>query len=196
MDKTELRQQVISDRKLLSPQDKTLKSLSIGQRLMNLEAIKNARAVAAYLDFRGEVETRAFIQELLGANIKVYLPRLVQNGSQMTFYAIESIEALETHLISNHFGIREPNPERCPVADLEILDVVVTPGVAFSQSGYRLGYGGGYYDRFFATIDPSIKRIGICFDLQVLEKVPTESHDIPLNMIITESRCLKIASFV
>jgi len=89
-------------------------------------------------------------------------------------------------------GILEPDPEKCLLGDIHLISLVLTPGVVFSKDGYRIGYGGGYYDTFFTTISEDVARVGLAFDLQLVEiaDMPRESHDLPVHRIITESHIM------
>ena len=88
-------------------------------------------------------------------------------------------------LISGMYGIQEPSPEKRIKMNPEIIDLVIVPGIAFDRQGGRLGHGKGYYDRFLQFTRAF--RLGLAFDCQLLKTVPTESHDVPMNAILSES---------
>mgnify|MGYP003590435843 FL=1 len=95
-------------------------------------------------------------------------------------------------LIPGYKGIPEPDPQLAHARSLPAnsLEVVIIPGAVFDRRGYRLGYGGGYYDRFLALEAPQALRIGLAFDLQLVEHLPNEIHDIPMDILVTERQSL------
>lgn len=123
-----------------------------------------------------EVGTDAIIEELLAQGKRVYLPRV--EGDAIRFYRIRSLSGL----ILSAFGIREPQPIE-PI-DAKEAEVIVCPGLAFDKAGNRLGYGGGYYDRYLK--DCPAKRIGICFKEQLVEAIPCKENDVPMDAVITD----------
>jgi 5-formyltetrahydrofolate cyclo-ligase len=189
MDKKQLRQQVITARNALEVDQRITWSRQIQQKLLSMPSFKFARAIAGFVDFRNEVYMRPILQAVLNANIALMLPRISPDGSQMTFYQVNDL----THFTTSPLGIREPDPERCALADPNQLSLVLTPGVAFTKDGYRLGYGGGYYDRFFETISADVQRIGLAFELQIVPKVPHEAHDVRVHCVVTESAIYEVA---
>jgi 5-formyltetrahydrofolate cyclo-ligase len=111
-------------------------------------------------------------------------PATIPSERRLIPIALESFDDLTI----SSFGVREPKlTEGIPV---DSIDVVLLPGVAFDKQGFRLGYGGGYYDRFLPLLSPHTITIGVAYELQLLQQVPTEAHDIPLDLIVTESQIL------
>jgi 5-formyltetrahydrofolate cyclo-ligase len=89
------------------------------------------------------------------------------------------------------YGIKEPMEEYVRPTSSEQLDLIIVPAVAYDRRGYRIGYGGGYYDRFLSSLDKDIVTIGIAFDIQIVGEVPVQPFDIPVDMVITESGIIK-----
>lgn len=132
-----------------------------------------------YLSFSSEAKTDRLIEKLLSLGKKVYCPK-IENGE------MQAVEYGEDFSLSN-YGIREPIGENF----LGKIDVIVAPLLAVDRKGVRLGYGGGYYDRFIACHENS-KRVGWCYDFQIVEKdLPKEEWDRPLNGLITDKRTIK-----
>ncbi|MBS7527003.1 5-formyltetrahydrofolate cyclo-ligase [Fusibacter paucivorans] len=183
MDKKQLRQQMIKKRNTLDANTLSTYSLSIAQHLSNLVFFNTARAVAGFVDFRNEVQMEPILQHLLNKSTPLMLPRISDDGTQMHFYQVDSL----AHLVKSRLGIMEPDPQKCVLGDLSQLTLVLTPGVAFTRDGYRLGYGGGYYDRFFQSLGEDVLRIGLAFDLQIVQSIPVEPHDIRLHGYVTEN---------
>ena len=89
------------------------------------------------------------------------------------------------------YDIPEPSPDNYQEVTPNLLDLIITPAVAFDTDKYRIGYGAGYYDRFFASLKKDIIKIGVGFDEQLVQEVPREPHDIRLNYVLTDKRLLK-----
>jgi 5-formyltetrahydrofolate cyclo-ligase len=136
-----------------------------------------------YVAFRGEVDTYPIAGRLISDGKVVCLPRTDVSGQTITpaFW-----DGRQASLVRGAYGILEPSAEVEVFSPLEI-DMVLVPALAFDRSGYRLGYGGGYYDRFLPRCRPDALTAGVGFDWQVLDSVPHEPHDIPLKALITPS---------
>lgn len=126
-----------------------------------------------YSSFRTEVSTAQLMKELTAAGKRVCLPRIVGKEMLAVLYTGE--------LVLNRFGIMEP-----PSGEDEPCDVVIAPLLAVDREGFRLGYGGGFYDRYFAS-HPSALRVGLCYEGQLTERLPREQTDMPLFAAITET---------
>ncbi len=96
-------------------------------------------------------------------------------------------------LVLNRIGLREPVPTAPRVAPAE-LDAVLVPALAFDRRGHRLGRGGGFYDRFLGALPPRVTTIGIAFSVQLLNAIPTDPHDRPVDVIVTEDAVLRVAA--
>ena len=139
-----------------------------------LQAFANFSTFFVYYSFGSEADTRALINRLLAMGKLVFLPR-VEEGEMVP------VEYTGGQLEKGAFGICEP----CGQAYAGEIDVCVTPLLAVDRSGFRLGYGGGYYDRFFAA-HPQIIKAGIGFNLQITDKTFAEEHDVPLDCFVSE----------
>jgi 5-formyltetrahydrofolate cyclo-ligase len=193
MDKKQMRQQVISKRNALTTVEHTVASSLILEHLKNIPEFKFARAVAGFVAFRNEVATKEILEMILSKKIALFLPRINPSTRTMQFYHITDLR----QLIKNNMGILEPDPEKCVLGDIHHISLVLTPGVVFSKDGYRIGYGGGYYDRFFTTISEDVARVGLAFDLQIvdIDEMPRQPHDLPVHRIITESQIMECTHF-
>jgi 5-formyltetrahydrofolate cyclo-ligase len=146
-----------------------------------LPEVSGARAVMAFASFGGEIGTDPLLERLLADGHQVLLPYV--DGERLAAAEITSL----ADLVPGFRGIREP-ARREPVSG---AGAAVVPGVAFDESGGRLGYGGGFYDRFLATIDRSVPIVGICLDAQIVKAVPREVHDRTVDVIVTERRVIR-----
>ena len=175
MDKKVLRKQLIQARLDLDSETYASKSNFIVSKLKQQPEFIEARAIGIYVSFRHEVETISLIKEIINNKI-VCVPKI--SGKQMDFYQINSINELKT----SSFGILEPNNSH-PVTK-DNLDLLIVPMVGYDQSGNRLGYGGGYYDRYLSDYCGNV--IGLAFSFQEVANLPVEPFDLPIKKIINE----------
>jgi len=156
-------------------------SLKICERLFSLEEYRKASVIYAYMDCKNEVETGDIIRHALKTGKKVAMPKVL--GERIQFFYIRS---LEEDLEDGYFGIREPKEEHPACTEDALL---VMPGVAFDEGCHRVGYGGGFYDRFLQE-NPKLTTVALAFEFQVQKEVPFENFDIRPGKIITEKRVI------
>jgi len=142
--------------------------------------------IGSYLPFRNEFSTNLLNDELTRLGFKLSLPCVNENNSSMIFRSYNSNE----DLVSNTYGIMEPSEE----SDEVMPSIIIVPLVAFSLTGYRLGYGGGYYDRYIAKNleNKDFVTIGLGFSFQLYDELPYEKHDQKLDWILTEKYLYKV----
>ena len=178
--KKQIRTEILKRRSALSKDEVADKSRAICRKIVSCEQFVQAEIILLYLDFNHEVETGLIWEKAQKMGKHVAAPRLI--GSQMVFARIQS----EKDLIPGKWGIPEPK-KNCPVIrEHDSRTGVIMPGVAFDCSRNRIGYGGGYYDRYFAGYD-SVYKIAAAYDLQIVEQVPAEPFDLKPDCIVTES---------
>jgi len=158
-------------------------SSKIKEKLFSLLDFKSAETVLFYISYEGEVYTHDMIRESF-YNKNVIVP--VSNQKDLTL-VLSRLKTWEELSIGS-YRILEPKKEKIRNTNIEDIDLLIIPGVAFNEKGDRLGHGKGYYDKILNKTK-SLK-IGLAFEFQILEKIPTESHDVPVDMIITESRII------
>lgn len=180
--KAELRTKILNERKRILPEQRERWDAAILDRIKGLSFPGEEALVYCYVSVRGEAGTEALICWLRSLGIRVALPRVC--GKTMAFYVCNSPEELHP----GAYGIPEPGPN-CPPACEEQAPVIV-PGVAFSETFHRIGYGAGYYDRFFAK-EPLHPRIAICYDFQLLKDFAADPYDIPMHAIVTPSGIIR-----
>lgn len=175
-----LRRTVLTRRGRLSKEERAAASQTIAGLLMDLLA--EAPAVVAFASFGAEVSTDPIIDSLLKAGRTVLLPYV--DGTTLRATPVASLE----EVAPGYRGIREPI-HRAPV---EPAGAILVPGVAFDASGNRLGYGGGFYDSFLAASANARPRIGVCFDCQLVDGVPTGPADQPVEAVVTEAGVVRV----
>ena len=176
-EKKALRTRLRAMRKALSPQAQRLASRAVCERVLAFEAYKRAKVVMAYIACRGELDVSPVMDDILSSGRTLLLPRC-EEGGRLTARKIASLAALSP----GAYGVPEPG-EESPVALPETIDLILVPGVAFDRDFYRLGQGGGYYDRFLK--ETHAVRAGVCHSAALLDGVPREAHDMRMDAVIT-----------
>jgi 5-formyltetrahydrofolate cyclo-ligase len=180
-DKSSLRKYYLELLKKQAGIDREAKSQLIGNKLVELEAFKRAKTVLFYASLPGEVNTFAMITKAFELKKHICLPHVVENQRKMIPTLTKTLDGLENGI----YGIAQPRYDESLAVDLKDIDAVIVPGLAFDKANNRLGRGVGYYDRFLCQLSPHTATIGLAFDFQLLESLPTEEHDVPLSVIIT-----------
>ena len=181
MDKNLIRQKVLRQRRKLSPLKKSQAESLMLESLLNWKVFKKAGVIHTYISMPDEPNTRSIIEHCWSSGKKVAVPLVLPYTFDLVHTEIKSFDSL----ISGMYGIQEPSPERRIKMNPKIFDLVIVPGVAFDRQGGRLGHGKGYYDRFLEHTRAF--RLGLTFNFQLLETVPTELHDVTMNAILSES---------
>ncbi len=190
MNAPELRLKYKGLRDALDPQERARKTLEIAKRLAALEAFKAASQALFYVSTGSEVDTaplRSMAREL---GLSVSAPRSDTAAKRLVFYNLDSDLELEP----GPFGIPQPKPDSGRVTDLTNKSVVLVPGMVFDALGHRLGWGGGYYDRFLGGDGAGLVSVGLAFDIQISDNLPQQPHDVALRWIVTESRVIDCAA--
>ena len=184
--KKRLKTKVLSKRDRMKPVERAARSVAICENLLTRGHYQRAKTVAVFVTYRSEVNTLPIIQDLLHKKKTVAVPRITGKG-KMEFYIIKDPDA---DLIPGTYGIREPKHGLKKVKP-EDIDLLLTPGAVFDDRGYRIGYGGGFYDRYIPRLKEGTPTISLAFELQLVKMVPNESFDQKVNMIITEKRIIQ-----
>lgn len=188
IDKLELRRRLLTQRRSLDRPARERLSARIAQHVCDSAAFIESKSLAAYLPFANEVDALPVIEAAWRYGKTVAIPAVGETGN-MRFLRYDST----TPLRRNAFGIDEPAAAPDQVAfGPDQLDLVLVPLLGFDCNGYRLGMGGGYYDRFFARSihrqqRDSVKLLGLAYDFQQLDTLPVESWDVPLDAVATEA---------
>ena len=184
-----LRKQILGARDLMGASERHEKSGSAVQNFWSLPQMKHWSTLFIYVNFRSELETLELIQLCLSQGKRVVVPLV--DASAVSMIPLQ-IQDPEKDLVPGYYGIPEPDPQKSRRVAAREIDAAIIPGSVFDINGGRLGYGGGYYDRFLVNDAPQAKRVGFAFEMQVIENVPVQPHDQPLDILITEKRIVNI----
>lgn len=180
--KKELRRSMLRLRNEMDPDEKAKMDLQLAERFLALDSVQKASTVYVYLSYGTEIATSALMERLLAAGKSVAAPRV--DGSSMAFYLIRGMQDTER----GYKGIPEPGKACRKCQDKEA--VMLMPGLAFTADGDRIGYGGGFYDRFLSE-EPDHPTIALGYPFQLLDELPTERHDHMIDEIILPDRKLR-----
>ena len=189
--KKELRKKVQELRDALPPDERKELSRRVAENLWSVPEFATAQTVLFFISFRSEVSTLPMIERALEEGKRVCVPCTNMDDKSMV---ASQLRDLENDLLVGNYDILEPRPECLQPVPPEEIDVVLLPGVAFDLTGGRLGYGGGYYDRFLEKCRPGCLFIAPAFELQIVEHVPCADHDHHIHKIVTEERVIDCPS--
>ena len=179
MDKKALRREIGAKKRALSAAEIESRSAILADKLYKTTQYRDCQSLYAYLSFNQEVRTNPIIQRAWADGKRVAVPKVV--GNEMVFIWIDSFEGLAPQ---GAFHIMEPI-EDGPVADDEKA-LILMPGLAFDPQGHRVGYGGGYYDRFLEN-EPDHPLVALCYHFQLYDRLEVEAHDVPVDAVITDA---------
>ena len=193
LSKKDLRLEMLSRRQAMSPELVRENGLIIQEHIMGLKLWQEAKRVLLYMPVKNEVATAQLLGDALAGQKALLLPRCRRDrAGSMDLAEISSLGQLSRGL----FDIPEPDAALCPSLPPSgwNLDLAVIPGVAFDRQGFRLGYGGGYYDRFLAELAGRYKTvtIGLAYSFQVLDALPADQWDTPVNMLCLEKGVIEL----
>ncbi|MDD5162754.1 MAG: 5-formyltetrahydrofolate cyclo-ligase [Candidatus ainarchaeum sp.] len=179
-----LRLQNLQKRNSLSQKEIIEKSFAIKERLFSLQEFKKSEKILFYVGIKSEARTSEMIGEALGLGKTVAVPLCDFEKKEMRAVQINSLDCLE----EKKFGLLEPKTgKKIPVQE---IDLIIVPGTAFDLKCERLGYGGGFFDRFLKKTKKSAKKIGLAFECNIEKKIPSTSRDVKMDKIITEKRII------
>lgn len=187
MNKKEWRHKIKSALQELSKEEHHIFSTMIKNRLLKQPFLKDFQTIAITISKPPEVDTYGIIEELWGMEKRVVVPKCNPTLRTMDFYEILSFSQLETV----YMDLKEPIPSETVYVSPEEIDMVIVPGIVFDHKGYRIGYGGGYYDRYLSGYKGRL--VSLAFHLQLVDELPYEAHDIPVDVIITEKASINCA---
>lgn len=175
MDKTELRREIRARKRAMTEVEIEERSARLAQLFFASRAYQNAKTIYGYLPYNQEVRTVPMLERALKDGKKVAVPKVY--GDEMKFLYLDDLNAVA----KGYAGIPEPIADE-PVAHDETA-LVLMPGLAFDPQGHRIGYGGGFYDKFLAA-EPNHPTLALCYEFQMLPKLDVEDHDIPVDTVL------------
>jgi 5-formyltetrahydrofolate cyclo-ligase len=178
--KKALRASVIARRDALDAGTRNRDSRIITAKLLALPQYRAAGVVCAYASFGSEFDSAAFCSDVVASGKRLLLPRINRPARMLELHEVSN---LGSDLVAGVWGIREPS-ERCPVVPPSAVEFLLVPGVAFTTTGERLGYGGGFYDRLLSGMNAKTPRLAAAFDLQVVDSIPTGPNDQRVHLIV------------
>ncbi len=189
--KVELRKEILQIRDALSQEERQKKSRQIVEKVIAYKSFREADKILLFASHKSEVDTTEIFATAHQMKKKVYFPKVIQK--EMEFYQVHH----EKELLEGYRGIREPEIDETKkfIPQSEDKVVVIMPGAVFDTERNRIGYGGGYYDKFLRYIEEKITqgnlcKIAVAFDCQLIEKgkIPKEKHDIRPDYVLTETK--------
>lgn len=175
MNKQELRKSIREQKRAMTEAQIQEKSRLLGQLFAASALYRNAKTIYGYMPYNQEVRTVPMLEQAIRDGKRVAIPKCY--GDEMRFIFMEDLSKVE----KGYAGIPEPI-EDAPIADDETA-LVLMPGLAFDPEGHRIGYGGGFYDKFLAK-EPNHPTLALCYDFQMMEKLETEEFDIPVDQVL------------
>ena len=175
MDKKALRREIREKKRAMSESEIVCRSEKLSELFVKSEAYRNAKTVYGYLPYNQEVRTVPMLAQALREGKRVAVPKIY--GDTMKFLYLDDLSKVE----KNEMGIPEPVADE-PVAE-DKTALVLMPGLAFTENGDRMGYGGGFYDRFLAQ-EPDHPTLALCYEFQIVDSLPTEEYDIPVDTVL------------
>ena len=175
MNKKEMRAQIRAKKRAMTEAEIVSASARLGELFASCELYKNAKTIYGYLPYNQEVRTVPMLEQAMKEGKRVAVPKCY--GEEMRFIFMDDLSKVE----KGYANIPEPVADE-PVAD-DKTALVLMPGMAFTKDGKRMGYGGGFYDKFLAA-EPDHPTVALCYDFQMVEDLPTEDYDIPVDCVL------------
>lgn len=175
MNKQALRAQIREKKRAMTEEEIVSRSMALTEKFLSTDAYRQAKTIYGYLSYNQEVRTGPLLAQALKDGKAVAVPKVC--GEEMRFILMTDLDAVA----KGYAGIPEPIADG-PIAQ-DPTALVLMPGLAFDRQGRRLGYGGGFYDKFLAA-EPNHPKIALCYDFQLLPALETDSHDIPVDLVI------------
>ena len=188
VEKENLRRYILRLRDRQSISELEQKSTDIADQVLHLHEYVRARGIACYVSKDSEVNTRTLIRTALSQEKRVLVP-VVKSGDIELFFS--EIKDLGKELAPGTFGILEPKPEFVHPVDLDAIDLIFVPGIVWDRDGFRLGWGRGYFDRALKKLPEHVRSAGLAYNMQLVNRVPRDQFDVPVDMVVTESRVVR-----
>lgn len=182
--KSELRLEMIKKLETLSEVEITRYSNQIEDSLFMTEIWRNSQIIGITVSRGKEINTKNIIEKAWTEGKKVAIPKCDPQEKTMDFFIFTNFNQLE----EVYFGLKEPIISKTRKIEQNDIDLLIVPGICFTESGYRIGYGGGYYDRFLAQYNRGT--FSLLYECQIVSDIPIETYDLPVQKLITEKRII------
>jgi 5-formyltetrahydrofolate cyclo-ligase len=186
-EKKKARAEFLSMRNRLDPNSALLCSTAIFEAVKKLALYEQASTIMIYLSYGSEVITDFIVKSAISEGKNVVVP-VIKNPGDFHMHALRIIRLEDADQLI--YGVRQPEANLDNVVSKDSIDLVLIPGLAFDLSGYRLGYGKGYYDRWLKDV-PVSKTVGLAYDFQITDRLPIGKHDLPIGTIVTQQRIIQ-----
>lgn len=187
MDKKTIRGEILELRHNIKGEERKVWDKLILNSLINSEIYKKAKSIFIYVSYNDEVDTIEIIKHSLKSNKDIYVPKTYMQEKTMKAVKIHSLDELSV----DNYGILEPKfVDKNNIG--VYFDLIIMPGVAFDKMGNRIGYGGGYYDKYISSIDCKSLKVALAYNIQVIDKIESEVHDIKVDYIITNENLIRV----
>ncbi len=183
-EKAQIRVEMLTKRLKQLPMMKKQRDSKIIETIESMQKFKDAQNVLFYIPIHGEIDLTELFNKYKETKSFI-LPRVVKKKNELTLYKINSFDDLE----EGAFRISEPKTDLEQIEPDE-LNFIILPGIAYSLDGHRIGYGQGYFDRLLKKSD--CLKIGVAYEFQIVDNIPGEDHDVPVDIVVTESRTIEI----
>ncbi|MEF8848329.1 MAG: 5-formyltetrahydrofolate cyclo-ligase, partial [Candidatus Thermoplasmatota archaeon] len=184
--KKKIRRDIYEKRKQLSRKEILKKSKNIKYKLFNLTKFAKSETILFYVSYDNEVFTHNIIKEAISSGKKTVVPIVDKERHRLMLSVLESWNDLQP----GSYGVLEPKKNCLQKISPKEINLIIVPGVGFDKKGNRLGHGEGYYDRLLSKTYDTLS-IGLAFETQIIENIPIDTHDEPVDIIITEKRVIK-----
>ncbi|MFD2046071.1 5-formyltetrahydrofolate cyclo-ligase [Ornithinibacillus salinisoli] len=188
MSKEKLRKAMIHKLKNINNENKKIIEQRLLHQLIRTDLWKQARTIGITVSQGFEWDTKSIIQSGWNEGKKMLVPKCIPSQKRLQFYELHHFDQLEMV----YYNLLEPNPEKTKIADLSEIDLLIVPGLLFDKFGYRIGFGGGYYDRLLESYGG--ETVSLVSDMQFIDAMPTEKFDIPVKNLITETGIKEVIS--
>lgn len=187
-EKPQIRKSILAAREQLSPDLRAEYNAAITGRLLQLPEYCLANTVLGYMNFGSEYASELWVTRVLADGKRLILPKVNRHTSTLDLYRVDD---LKNQLASGLWGIQEPVIERCKrLTEINEVEFVLLPGIAFSRDGARLGYGGGFYDKLLAHVPHHPALVTAAFGLQIVAQIPQEATDVRVEWIVTQEEII------
>ena len=185
--KIEIRKNILEQRSKISYEEIRNWSQKITDNFFSLKELRDAKKIMSFVTKGKEVNTFRLMQRLLDEAYLLYVPFTVKDGAAL---GTAEINDLDADLKQGVFDVLEPLDMMRDETPSEDLDIIIVPGLVFNKAGYRIGYGGGYYDSFLAEYGINSLKVGFCYSQFIKDKFPIKEHDVAVDIIITEKEII------